>query len=204
MRKTFLLLVLGLSGTLLSAQAVRPGSFTFAFQLGTNFPEGKLGERADYGWTSSFDFTYNVNERFGLRTEFGYSDNWIDLKSPVAAALDINASHYNWNISENAVFFLNRGPVSVYLIGGIGGYRTTLSLDQTVPVGYWDPWWGYWYGYGTATVASDTTTKIGYNAGIGVSFRTGSQVSIFLESRYTQIQTKTTIDYIPLTVGIRW
>jgi opacity protein-like surface antigen len=188
-----------------TAQSVAPGGFSFAFQIGTNWPQGHLADRADSGWTSSFDFTYNLTPQFRLRTEFGYSDNHINLKPTLAnSVLDITGSHYNYNLTENAVYAFANGPISFYVIGGLGAYRTTLSVDQIVPVGYWDPWWGYWYGYGTSTIASRTTTKLGLNAGVGVSFKTGDAVSIFLETRYTQVQTQTTIDYIPFTVGIRF
>lgn len=204
MRKTFLLLVLGLAGTLAHAQSDAPGDVNFAFQVGTNFPMKTLGDYGEDGWTYSFDFTYNVTSQFSLRTEFGYSDNRIYLPLNL---FNVGAEHYNWNITENAVFYLNRGPVSVYLIGGVGGYRTTLELDRTVVVpggGWWYGWYVPGYYYGEQTISSNTTTKLGYNAGVGISFQAGESMSIFLESRYTQIQTHTSIDYIPLTLGFRW
>lgn len=202
MRKTFLLLVLGLAGISACAQSDSPGDFSFAFQLGTNWPQQKLGTRADNGWTSSFDFTYNLSKKFHLRTELGYSDNHIYLP---ANWLGASGSQYNWNITENLVFHLNEGPVCVYLIGGLGGYNTHLTLDRPVmiPGGGW--WYGWWYPvYGEATVASRNTTKLGANAGIGVIFKSGGQASFFMEARYTQIQTNTTIDYIPFTLGVRF
>lgn len=199
--RTPLFLALCLGSSLAMAQSTSPGDGSFAFALGANRPYGILGDKSDNGFTWSMDFTYNVSKPFRLRTELGYSDNRVHTFSN----LNVGASVYNWNLSENAVYSFNPGgSTEFYVIGGIGGYKVTGQLDQVVyvPAGGWWGWWGYYPA--NAVIASRSTTKLGYNAGIGVSFRTGSSVSVFLESRYTWIQTQQSVEYLPFMIGLRF
>lgn len=202
MRVTPLLLALSLGATLATAQSIDPGDGSFAFQLGWNRPYGALGENADNGYTGSLDYTYNVSRAFRLRTEFGWANNAAHV--PINS-LGVGAHVYNYNLGEHAVYSFNPGgSTEFYVIGGVGGYKVTASLDQTVyvPAGGWWGWWGYYPA--NSTIASNSTTKLGFNAGFGVSFRTGSSVSVFLETRYTWIQTKNTTEYLPFSIGLRF
>ena len=62
-----------------------------------------------------------------------------------------------------------------YGLLGIGAYHRYAERTQTALLGgcICDPWWGYCYPGvvpGQAIVASISTTKFGWNAGLGVEF----------------------------------
>jgi opacity protein-like surface antigen len=205
MRLTPLLLALSLSGTLATAQSYDAGDFSFAFQLGGNKPFSTLADVASTGWNFYGDATYNLSERFRLRTEIGFSSN--TAKIPYNN-LGIGGRIGNWSLGENVVFSLSpQSDIDWYVTAGLAYHYVEAKLDRTVyyPAGYWDPWYGWWGGYyGSATLASKNTSKAGGNAGAGVAFRTGDAVSVFFEVRYVRIATDPAIEYVPFTVGVRF
>jgi outer membrane protein with beta-barrel domain len=95
-----------------------------------------------------------------LRGELGYAhfgekDNSGTTSNQIAAALDLG---YNFAASSS---------VKPYILGGLGAYRTALSMDL---------------GAGNATV-NDNKTNLGYNAGVGMRFKMGGHVA-YIEGRY--------------------
>jgi hypothetical protein len=54
-------------------------------------------------------------------------------------------------------------------------------------------------------VGSSTTSGIGYNAGIGLSFRLPSGSEIYLEAKYHYVPVDVEpIEMLPFVIGYRW
>jgi hypothetical protein len=87
--------------------------------------------------------------RYGEKDKSGVTSNQI------TGALDIG---YN---------FVSSSSVKPYVLGGLGAYRTSMSMDL---------------GAGNATV-NDNTTNLGYNAGVGMRFKMAGHVA-YVEGRY--------------------
>ena len=95
-----------------------------------------------------------------LRGELGFArygekDNSGVTSNQLAAALDVG---YN---------FVSASSVKPYVLGGLGAYRTSMSMDL---------------GAGSATV-NDNTTNLGFNAGVGMRFKMAGHVA-YVEGRY--------------------
>jgi len=98
--------------------------------------------------------------------------------------------------------------VGGYVGLGIGGYRRYVELTNTVLVSgiYCDPWWGYCWETlfpGDVIQASDTLTKFGYNAVVGVTFPAGHG-TMFVEGRYHRMDSEVATEYIPISIGYRF
>lgn len=186
-------------------QGARPGSSSFAFNLGWNMPMGDFDKVAENGYTGSLDWTYNVSSKFALRTELGRAENNIDA-SQFLNVTDFSASVVNWNLTENFIYTFNPdSKVNVYLIGGLGAARSTVEVGAYSYYGtVWYPWWGYTPVYGYNEGYTDTTTKLTYNAGLGVQFKFSPKFAMSLESRYTWISTEQQYEYVPIAIGFRF
>lgn len=187
------------------AQAGRPGSTSFAFNIGWNAPQGDFDKTTEDGYTGSFDFTYNLNPKLAFRTEIGRASNNMDASAFLNLS-DFSGTVYNYNLTENLIFTLNPdAKVNIYLIGGLGGARVTQEIGAYYYYGTgWWPGWGYYPVTGYNAAYSESTTKLTYNAGVGVQIKFSRSFSMSLESRYTWIETQNSIEYIPLALGFRW
>ena len=68
-----------------------------------------------------------------------------------------------------------------------------------------NPWWGWCYtGTGNTVVASNSTTRFGWNGGVGMAFRLQGP-TLFIEARYTRIETSPQpLEFVPVTIGLRF
>ncbi len=110
------------------------------------------------------------------------------------------------SLTANAELRVPLGPAMYgYVIGGVGGYYTRISLTE-YGYGYvCSPWWNYCYiAGGDYIVDQHDTTKFGWNAGLGVAFRLGNGMQLFVEGRYNAIQFQQNLSYVPITVGLRF
>jgi opacity protein-like surface antigen len=209
MKIRILLLALVLCALPAFAQAGDPGSGSFGFQFGWNLPEAGFSNYADSGYNGSIDLTYNLSKKLAFRTEFGRAYNDIN-SGKIAYVSGYSSSVYNYNLTENVIFTLNPdADTNVYLIAGLGGHRVTAEVGSYNYYGtVYPPYWGYpWYGYpvyGYNAAASRTTTRWGYNAGVGVQFKISPGFTMSLESRYTWVATQHNIEYIPIAIGFRF
>jgi opacity protein-like surface antigen len=96
-----------------------------------------------------------------------------------------------------------------YVNAGIGGYRVEGQLKEPgVVCGPICPPWSWWC-YpgcvpGTVITDSTSTTKFGYNLGVGFGFEVGQGSMIYLEAKYHRIETDVATEMIPIVVGYRW
>lgn len=86
---------------------------------------------------------------------FGEKDNSGVTSNQITGALDLG---YN---------FVSSSSVKPYVLGGLGAYRTSMSVDL---------------GAGNATV-NDNKTNLGFNAGVGMRFKMAGHVA-YVEGRY--------------------
>ena len=172
------------------AQATDPGTSSFAFNIGWNIPEGQFSDIAESGYTFSLDYTYNLSKNLAFRTEWGRATNNID-GSKFINTTNFSATVYNYNLTENVIYTINPdSQTNVYLIAGLGGAKVTADVGSYQYYGSaWYPYWGYYPVYGYHSAASQSTTRMAYNAGIGVQFKINPSFVMSLESRYTMIAT---------------
>ena len=99
--------------------------------------------------------------------------------------------------------------VTGFVMGGIGLAHRRIALTQTVAFGdyFCDPWFGYCeYGLapGQVVVASESTTRFAWNAGVGLDFDLRNGQTFFIEARFTRVQTPQPTDFVPIRVGLRF
>jgi len=118
-----------------------------------------------------------------------------------------------WSLGVNALW----GPktsstVGFYLTAGIGADYIDAQLTDNGLVYYppiCDPW--FWWcipggvGPGTFPVAQKDTTKLSYDAGVGLTFNLGSSSQLYFEATYHIAETsRVDTATIPFILGFRW
>jgi opacity protein-like surface antigen len=181
--------------------------------LGMNIPVGSNSDLLNTGWNFGFGVTFRQpGAPFGLRLDMNYFTNNVSAhgiyEAQGATKTDINGGWVDgWSITADGEYRLHfNDQVYGYAIAGIGGYYTSIQLTE-VGVGYiCNPWWYYcYYGTGNAVVVSNSATKFGWNAGIGIGFKLNGGASLFAEARWTWIDTSNQhLEYIPLVFGVRF
>ena len=161
----------------------------FGFALAWREPGHPLGVRLDLNYASN-NATRALLSEGSAATGLNITGGWADIWS---ASLNLEAQH------------LFSPTTYGYLIGGIGAYYTQVQLTE-YGYGYvCNPWWGYcYYGTGNSVVASNSTTRFGWNGGVGMAFRLQGP-TLFIEARYTRIETSPQpLEFIPVTIGLRF
>ncbi len=167
----------------------------------------------DYGFTGGFEWKPSASQ-FGLLTEL----SWNDFDAPSLWAEDAEGNdvllegHAEvWALTLSGTWHApTEGKVGFYAVAGLGAYRR--NVEVTTPAGYdwiyWcDPWWGYcWYEPVAvdAVLYDESTTKVGYNLGIGTTFKVGYSTELYLEARYHWVDTPEATEFIPIAFGIRF
>lgn len=160
------------------------------------------------GFTLSQGFDNPLDARF----DFSYSDheatnNLLNIGQQATGTEVDDGSGQFWSVTGNLEYHVPiMYGVRVYGIAGIGVYHERVELTQYAPGGYYydcDPFSGYCDG-GEALVASQSQTKFGWNAGLGVDFALPYGHSWFIEARYHRINTDTPIELVPIAVGYRF
>jgi len=177
-------------------------------------PEGGAADYLDDGWNLSGGAIFRPapDKPFGIRVDFGYStmdanDNAISLGN--AADYFVDGGYASiWNLTAEALWeFGNPDKIGGYVGVGGGGYRRYAALTANVQqLGYvCDPWWGCYYATytGDQTIVSDTLTKWGWSAALGMTFAVGNG-QMYLEARYHWQMTSPTTQYFPILLGYRF
>ena len=68
----------------------------------------------------------------------------------------------------------------------------------------WSPWCYPGCTPGTIITDSVSSTDIGYNLGLAITFEVGDGSMIYLEARYTRIETEDATEILPINIGYRW
>ena len=192
---------------------------------GWNFGSGDTGDAVDDGWSLGGGALYWPSQSpIGLSLEANY---WrMDLSNSsirrINDAINQDPSNdgeitggdvENWRFAVNGIWSL--GPDTsrgLYLTGGISYNNVRGVVTQTGLVYYppiCDPWYWWWcypggVGPGDFVSGERSEQEFGWNVGAGYSFETDIG-QVYLELRYEQIAIgESDIEYIPLTIGVRW
>lgn len=179
---------------------------------GANVPLSNTADILQTGYNFGFAVTWREPGRpVGVRFDFNYASNnatrELQNQGSQATGLNITGGWADiWSASVNLEAQHLFSPTTYgYLIGGIGAYYTQVQLTE-YGYGYvCNPWWGYcYYGSGNAVVASNSTTRFGWNGGVGMAFRLQGP-TLFIEARYTRIETSPQpLEFVPITIGLRF
>ena len=209
-------LALGAFAVLLAAA---PGAFAQEYSPlrwylfgGANAPIGNTSDLLQTGWDLGFAVAWREpGHALGVRLDVNYASNnatrALQNAGSIATGLNISGGWGDfWSASLNleAQHLFTRTTYG-YLVGGVGAYYAQLQLTE-YGYGYvCNPWWGYcYYGNGNAVVASNSTTRFGWNGGAGMAFRLQGS-TLFIEARYTRIETSPQpIEFVPINIGLRF
>lgn len=207
-----LVILFGLSAA--SAQPDKDWKTLFGhFAGGYSMVEGDAGDLLKSGWNLNGGVTLKQPAwPVALQFELGY--NQFDIKKEalivddeeIASGGDVSIGSLTSGLMWSAP---SKGKVGFFLAAGVGGYRVEGRLTEPGVYGGWvcDPWLWWCYpgiGVGDVIVASESTTKFGYNAGVGVTFELPSSSQLYIEAKYHWINTKETTQYLPIVIGYRW
>lgn len=179
----------GANAPLSNTSDILQTGYDLGFAVTWREPGHPLGVRLDVNYASNNATRALLNEG-SAATGLNISGGWADIWS---ASVNLEAQH------------LITPTTYGYLIAGIGAYYTQVQLTEYAYGYVCNPWWGYCYnGTGNAVVASNSTTRFGWNGGVGMAFRLRGP-TLFIEARYTRIGTSPQpLEFIPVTIGLRF
>jgi opacity protein-like surface antigen len=177
------------------------------------------GRTSDYlqgGWIVSGGLTWRPQptQPWALRLDAHYSDydatTRLINEGTVATQRRIDDGNGSTlGLDLNGVLDVPFGEsVRGYVTAGVGIDRRRVELTQLVLFNgvLCDPWWGF-CGIGAVAgdriVASDTTTRFAWNAGLGVEFEL-ARSTMFVQATYHRIETARPTEYVPIEVGLRF
>jgi opacity protein-like surface antigen len=169
--------------------SILQGGYDVGFGLALRQPDSPLALRLEINYANN-NATHALIDQGSEDTNLQITGGWAET----------------WSFTANGEYRVHMGPgVYGYVVGGIGAYYTQISLTQ-YGYGYvCDPWWGFCYfASGNVIVAQHDDTKFGFNAGLGIAFRLRGTPQMFVEARYTEIETPQKFQYIPITFGVRF
>jgi Outer membrane protein beta-barrel domain len=182
------------------------GGYTVAAREAANF--------VDNGWNVGGGVQWRLPPGpVSLRLDFEYSRNKAtnQLLSEGAAANQTQIDHGWSELFSNDLDAIFNIPLSrsihAYVMAGGGGAIRRISLTQTVGSG--GPYCNDWAGFcnpgahpGDVLVASKTTGRWEWNAGVGLSFSLGGGDAFFVEARYMEVETPVPTVFVPIRVGL--
>lgn len=132
-----------------------------------------------------FDMAYNHDEHLSL----GFAMEWVETDFRTDTTSDANGSFDGRGDLEITTMNLNGTwhffdkALTPYVHGAVGAtyLNTNVATGPSVPVCWYDPWWGYYCGLDTPTLSD---TVFSYEAGAGL--RLDMTDSAFLRAGYSQ------------------
>jgi opacity protein-like surface antigen len=178
-------------------------------KAGFNQPVGatdNILQGGGYAIGAGLSLTPQRGSPFSLRFDFDYAQNnathQLLNEGAQQGAYAYGGTTSLTSVTANGVYKVPLGGgVRAYGVAGVGAYNARVDFNQG-GYGYCNPFWGYCYGYGYGP--SDSTTKFGWNAGLGVEFPLYYGQAWFIEARFNRIETQQAIEYVPITVGFRF
>jgi len=167
-----------------------PRQYKFGGDLGAAVPLGDFGDGANVGYHIGGLFEYTPKSMpVSWRGEIAYNRNGLKtgyFSDPGFGNIDGNFSMLN--LVGNAVMPFGDKAASVrpYAITGLGIYRVKASAEYQ------------------GVTASQSDTKLGLNAGAGLSFHL-SGFETFVETRFNSVFTDgSNMNFMPLTFGFKF
>ncbi len=190
------------------ASAQENGGFAFNVGAGFTTPLGTVGQTQDTGWNVRGGVGWNFTPRVGALVDLGYHS--MGINSTTLADLGYAGGRLSiFSATFDPIIHLNpRGRIGVYVTGGGGLYHEYQDFTQpALGSGIGFGLFGYYpYTYqGNIVVASASTNKPGFDAGIGVEMGSRWHGKFFAEARYNRIfNNGYHTDFLPVTFGFRW
>jgi hypothetical protein len=145
---------------------------------GVSVPQGNLRDGANTGWHALGTIALGtLMQPIGLRLDAAYNRFAFSDGVGATAGLDGHQSIGSATLNASYRLPMTNSPLSPYLIGGVGAYRSDCSL-------------------GTASCAA--VTRFGWNAGLGTRMRV-LPFGTFIEARYHRTRRS---GFVPVTVGV--
>jgi opacity protein-like surface antigen len=191
--------------------------FQWHIEGGGAVTTGRTADFLNSGWNIGTGFTWRPSHDapIALRADLSYSrfnatNQLISLGEVVNQTRIDDGFGQIVGLDLDAVFTT---PISrharAYVLGGVGVDYRKIELTQTVAVGGYicDPWWGFCspgYVTGDLLVQRTETTRLAWNAGLGLDFSLGNGQSWFIEARYHRMETQDPTEFIPIRIGLRF
>src|SRR5215469_442672 len=210
-----LLLVATCTPALAQMYVVQPSPVQWYIDAGPSFTTGTTADFLENGWTVGTGFTVQPDPGgpFAIRTNFSYSrfgaTNALISEGSAANQTQItggNAQVLGADVDGVLRFPLNAG-MHLYVMAGGGLAHRYVELTQNVgsgglPCG---GWFGFCGPYSAGSVvASDSQTRLAWNAGAGLDFALRGGQSWFVEARFEEIETAQPTQFMPVRVGLRF
>ena len=182
--------------------------------IGYSLPQSNAGDAIedDLWWTGGVTY-FPEPWPVGILAELSYSN--YDLRREAVEPIQppdtrIDGDVTVWSLTAGAVWSPRLSDsTGFYAVAGVGAYRLegTLSQSGTYSGAGCDPW--VWWcdaglAAGDAVAESQSTTDLGFNLGVGITFDVGLSSEVYLEARYHRIGGDETTELLPLVLGYRW
>jgi hypothetical protein len=188
--------------------------WTYDVGVGGNLPNGttKTFVRGG-GFVGQAGITRNANRILGVRLDFLWAQLPLrDSALELAQATSASSHVYTLNLDPIVNVPVTRNWGGYVLVGPSYFHRTgELSSSTAVPGGPCNAFWTWWGRCSANSIAlngsfiRESQNEFGANFGGGVTRRINGKYEFFAEFRYEHgSHTRSTTDYRPITIGVRW
>jgi opacity protein-like surface antigen len=184
MKKWFVIVMI-LSALVVSAQADSTRKVSIYIAGGVSPLSGDFGKVWNMGFHGSFGIGMPVAEGLQVVPKVEYHSFPMDKHGYTFSGGTLSSLMFGADMRyEVGTSAMQARPL---FLGGVGVSRASISTVSD----------------GSESLAFDSETKIYFEFGAGVSFKTGGAAKIFATIRYTSVALEgTSLNYIPLTVGV--
>ena len=189
------------------------------FSGGYSLAQGDLGDFVDDDWTIAGGATYWPETwPVGLDLELAYNDFGINRQTldDINESLPEDSDELTgggveiWSLTTDFIWSPGTNRVSPYLAGGVGVYWLETQLTSPGVLIY-PPICGFWWCYpggavpGDIVKASESSTELGLNLGIGLNMEMKNGSQLYFEAKYHWVDSDPQrAEYVPITIGYRW
>jgi len=214
----------------LTAGSAMAQSRKYEINIGGGFSlaTGDIEEHFGNGGNFEAGFTFLVNDKLGFQAQYSYTKlNGKNFTFPVAPTFggvlsdQTVRAHMNMHAVSADVVIKPDGVPGVYIVGGPGVYKRTVSLSTTQSAGFaaiCDPHWFVCFPSPVSidnVIGDRSSTDFGLNAGGGYAFKVSDSARLYVEARYLyvwgpdvfngqKLTSSANGQFFPISFGIRW
>jgi Outer membrane protein beta-barrel domain len=195
-----------------SASAQSFEHMNFSAGGGFTTPVYNSSSSLNYGWNMDLRGGVAINPEFSTDLDFTYANSRFN-NATLASFGEPDGGVGIWSLTFNPVVHLapQAAHIRPYITAGYGLYHMnfTVSHPAAIQTIYCSGFFGCFPAIvGTnAVVASNSTYRSGFNAGLGFDFPMGEgRAAFFAEARYSQMFMghNQDVHFLPITFGFRW
>lgn len=195
---------------------VRPATVSWHLAGGYSAPTGPISDYLQGGYVITGGFTAApAGNPVALRGDFSFSshnatNNFLDFGAQTTGVqVDSGTGQFSSFSLGPQISIPLPGRASLYGFAQVGVYRSSLQLTQTALFAgdYCDPYFGFCdIGVvpGDSLVYDDTRTRFGWNVGVGYELPRWFGRSYYIEASYHRLEGQQRIEYVPITIGIKF